>query len=139
LIVEDDPLVSTCLAEVMDAAGWQVVGPVGHLAEALDTAASEDFDAAVLDIDLGGHAVYPVAEVLDARRIPFVFVTGHDPETLPRPYRERPRLGKPFKSAELIGTVARFIAPMAEAHWPAPSREYTSAAFKGDAIKRDPE
>lgn len=115
LIVEDNHLISMLLAEVLGVAGWQVVGPVEHLAAALDTAASEDFDAAVLDVDLGGQAVYPVAAVLDARRIPFAFVTGHGPEALPRPYCERLRLGKPFKLAELIGTVARLMAPAAEA------------------------
>jgi CheY-like chemotaxis protein len=115
LIVEDEYVIATLLANILEEAGWQVVGPVGYLAEALDMAASEDLDAALLDVNLGEQAVYPVAEVLDARNVPFVFVTGCSAEMLLRPYSERPRLGKPFKPAELVGTVACLIPTTAEA------------------------
>ena len=115
LIVEDDCLIATSVAEVLEAAGWQVVGPVGHLAAALDTAASECFDAAVLDVNLHGQAVYPVAEMLSARKVPFVFLTGYGAGALVPPFCERPWLSKPFRAEELIGTVARLIAPVTEA------------------------
>jgi DNA-binding response OmpR family regulator len=113
LVVEDDFLVAKLLAEILESVGWQVVGPVERLARALDAAASEDFDAAVLDVNLGGQTVYPVAEVLDARRVPFVFVTAHGREALPSLFSGRPHLGKPFAPRELIGTVARLVAPVA--------------------------
>ena len=115
LVVEDDLLVATLLAEILESVGWQVVGPVAHLATALDAAASEDFDAAVLDVNLRGQAVYPVAEVLDARRVPFAFVTSCSREALPPLFCRRPHLGKPFAARELIGEVARLLAPEAEA------------------------
>ncbi len=115
LVVEDDFLVASLLAEILESVGWQVVGPVAHLATALDAAASEGIDAAVLDVDLGGQTVYPVAAVLDARRVPFVFVTGCNREALPPLFCGRPHLGKPFAPGELIGTVARLIARQAEA------------------------
>jgi CheY-like chemotaxis protein len=83
LVVEDDFLVATLLAEIFESVGWQVVGPVAHLATALEAAASEGFDAATLDVNLGGQTVYPVAEVLDTRRVPFVFVTACGREGLP--------------------------------------------------------
>jgi DNA-binding response OmpR family regulator len=115
LIVEDDYLIAMMLAETLEAAGWQVVGPIGRLAEAVDTAATEGIDVAVLDINLGGWAVYPVAQVLAARNVPFLFLTGYGTEIVQRPYCERPRLGKPIKAAELIGTVTRLLAPAAGA------------------------
>jgi DNA-binding response OmpR family regulator len=115
LVVEDDYLVAQLLEEILESAGWQVVGPVGHLASAVNAAASEDFDAAVLDVNLGDQTVYPVAEVLDARRVPFVFVTAYGQEILPRLFCERPHIGKPFAPGKLICTVARLIAPAAEA------------------------
>ena len=115
LVVEDNFLVATLLAEVLESVGWQVVGPVAHLAAALDAVASEGFDAAVLDVNLGGQAVYPVAEVLVARRVPFVFVTAYGREALPPLFCGRPHLGKPFLPGELIGTVAHLITPGAEA------------------------
>ena len=115
LVVEDDFLVATLLAEILESAGWQVVGPVAHLAGALDAAVSEDFDAAVLDVNLGDQTVYPVAEVLDARGVPFVFVTAYGREALPRLFCGRPHLGKPFAPRKLIGTVSHLIAPAADA------------------------
>ena len=114
LVVEDDILVATLLAEILESVGWQVVGPVAHLGTALDAAASEGFDAAVLDVNLGGQTVFPLAEVLDARRVPFVFVTACGRETLPPLFCGRPHLGKPFAPGELIGTVARLVVPAAE-------------------------
>src|SRR5215813_8303671 len=115
LVVEDDFLVATLLTEILESVGWQVVGPVAHLGTALDAAASEGFDAAVLDVNLGGQTVYPVAEVLDARRVPFVFVTAYGREALPPLFCRRPHLGKPFAPGELIGTVACLVAPVTEA------------------------
>lgn len=114
LVVEDDFLVASLLAEILESVGWQVVGPVAHLAAALDAAASEGVDAAVLDVDLGGQTVYPVAEVLDARRVPFVFVTAYGREAFPPLFCGRPHLGKPFAPGELIYTVASLIASTAE-------------------------
>jgi CheY-like chemotaxis protein len=115
LVVEDDFLVATLLAEILGSAGWQVVGPVAHMATALDAAASDGFDAAVLDVNLAGQTVYPVAEVLDARQVPFVFVTACGREALPPLFCGRPHLGKPFAPAALIDAVARLIAPAADA------------------------
>jgi len=115
LVVEDDFLVATLLEAILESVGWQVVGPVAHLATALDAAASEGFDAAVLDVNLGGQTVYPVAQVLDARGVPFVFVTACGREALPPLFCGRPHIGKPFARRELIGTLARLTAPAAEA------------------------
>jgi len=115
LVVEDDVLVARLLAETLESVGWQVVGPVAQVAAALDAAASEGLDAAVLDVNLGGQAVFPVAEVLDARRVPFVFVTACGREALSPLFCGRPHLGKPFAPGALIGAVARLMAPTAEA------------------------
>jgi CheY-like chemotaxis protein len=115
LVVEDDFLVARLLAEILESVGWQVVGPVAHLAAALNAAASESFDAAVLDVNLAGQTVYPVAKVLDARRVPFAFVTAYGREALPPLFCRRPHLAKPFVPGELIDTVARLIGRAAEA------------------------
>jgi DNA-binding response OmpR family regulator len=97
----------------LESVGWQV-GPVAHLAAALDAAASGPFDAAVLDVNLGGQTAYPVAKVLDARRVPFVFLTAYGRQALPPLFCRRPYLAKPFAPGELIGTVSRLIAAEAE-------------------------
>jgi DNA-binding response OmpR family regulator len=111
LVVEDDYLIAALIADAVGAVGWQVIGTARDLATALDSAAREDFDAAVLDVNLGGQAVYRVADVLDARKVPFVFVTGYVAHGLSQPYCERPLLAKPFRPGELLDTVTRLIAP----------------------------
>ncbi len=78
LVVEDNHLNAKLVMEVLQLAGWQVVGPVGRLSEAMDIAARNDFAAAVLDVNLAGEDVYPVAAMLSERRVPFAFLTGYD-------------------------------------------------------------
>jgi PAS domain S-box-containing protein len=82
LLVEDEQLVALALSSELSDLGWMVVGPAATLVEAQALLASR-FDAAVLDVNLGGRAVYPVAEALTSKRVPFVFCTGYevaDPE-----------------------------------------------------------
>jgi CheY-like chemotaxis protein len=105
LVVEDDFLVSLLLDDLLTAAGCKVLGPVARLAEALDAAAKERFDAAVLDINLAGEQVYPVADVLAGRRLPFVFVSGYG-DAIPHEYADHPKLGKPFTKEQLRRALA---------------------------------
>jgi len=76
-----------------------------------------------------------VAEVLDARRVPFVFVTSYGREALPPLFCGRPHLGKPFAPGELIGTVARLIAPAAEAEAWTRRSNVTSPSFAGKQLR----
>jgi len=109
LVVEDDYLISTLFDDMLTSAGCVVVGPLPRLADALDAAAKESCDAAVLDVNLGGERVYPVAKILAERHVPFVFVTGYSGEALPREYAEQPRIAKPFKAAQLLGALSNLI------------------------------
>jgi CheY-like chemotaxis protein len=78
-----------------------VVGPIGTAAEALAKATDDHFDAAVLDISLGDGVVYPVADVLATRGVPFVFVTGYDSESVDDRFSEIPILQKPIEREAL--------------------------------------
>jgi DNA-binding response OmpR family regulator len=111
LVVEDEFLVATLIEDMLVAAGCVVAGPIPRLSEALDAVGSGTFDAAVLDVNLGGDRVYPVADVLSRRNVPFVFVTGYSTGVLPCEYAERPRLCKPFKMADLLGKLSSVVAP----------------------------
>jgi hypothetical protein len=64
-------------------------------------AKSKDFDLAILDVNLDGHDVYPVADLIAGRGVPFMFVTGYGGRGLPDSYRGRPTLQKPFQMDEL--------------------------------------
>lgn len=112
LLVEDELLVAMMLEETLHDAGCVVIGPVGRVDKAMDAAEGEAIDVAVLDVNLGGERVYPVAETLARMGVPFVFMTGYDRGVLPAEYAGRPAMRKPFKPAELI----RQLATMLETH-----------------------
>jgi CheY-like chemotaxis protein len=98
LIVEDEYLAATELARALKHHGATVVGPAPDVARALRLLERvERLDGAILDIQLRDERVFPVAEALRARAIPFIFVTGFDPETLPETYRGVPLCTKPIE------------------------------------------
>ena len=90
------------IATLLESANFEIAGTVTTVGEALEFIAGCDIDVALLDGNLRGHAVDEVAEALDKRRIPFLFVSGYGEENLPRDYANRPILTKPFTSADLI-------------------------------------
>ena len=101
LVVEDEYLIRMLLEDMLVDLGYDVVAAVGSIAEASEFAASGDFNAAILDVNLDGQQIYPVAEILAKRGLPFVFVTGYGERSLPEPYRDRPALQKPFQAEQL--------------------------------------
>ena len=111
MVVEDEFLVANLIEHMLEDAGCAVWGPFPRLAEAVDGAAHADCDAAVLDVNLAGERIFPVAEILARRNIPFLFVTGYDGGSLPKEYAGRPRLHKPFRSAELLGALSDLVRP----------------------------
>jgi CheY-like chemotaxis protein len=76
----------------------EVLGPVPEVNDALALLASgaAQPDAAILDVNLGGQMVFPVVEVLRQRGVPFIFLTGYDPWSLPQAYADVPCFEKPF-------------------------------------------
>jgi DNA-binding response OmpR family regulator len=77
LLVEDEPMIAFALEDMVIEMGYSVVGPAFRLAEALDLAGSERFEAAVLDVNLNEQRSFPVADLLRERGIPFLFATGY--------------------------------------------------------------
>jgi CheY-like chemotaxis protein len=92
-----------------------VVALVAGLDEALSVAAREPLDAAVLDVNLAGREVYPAADRLAARGVPFVFATGYGPQGIRDGYRDRPALQKPFEPQELARALTRAVREAAAA------------------------
>jgi CheY-like chemotaxis protein len=97
----------------LEDAGCIVSGPIPRLSEAVDAARVDDCDAAVLDVNLGGHRVFPVAEVLSRRQIPFVLVTGYATNSLPDQFHAHPTLRKPFRNDQLLNAVSNLVKPAA--------------------------
>lgn len=101
LIVEDEMLVAMFIEDTVLDLGHQVVGPAMRLETALDIAASEDIDFAILDINLAGKQSFPVADRLCERGIPFMFASGYGAAGLTAPYQEAPVLQKPFAPEQI--------------------------------------
>jgi PAS domain S-box-containing protein len=97
LLVEDEALVAMMIQEFLSECGRAVVGPIGTAAEALAAARQGDFDGAILDINLGDGMAYPVAEILAARGVPFVFLTGYEADTIDDRFSAVPILQKPIE------------------------------------------
>jgi len=97
LLVEDEALVAMMIQECLVDFGYQVIGPVCTASDAVTKAKDAYFEAAVLDINLGDGAVYPIADILTARGVPFVFVTGYDVDSIEPRYRKIPILQKPIE------------------------------------------
>ena len=110
LVVEDEYLIRMLLEDMLADLGYAVAGAVGTIAEASPVAAAGTFDVAILDVNVDGEEVYPVADILAQRGLPFVFVTGYGEGSLPAKYRSRPALQKPFQSEQLRATLAGLLA-----------------------------
>jgi DNA-binding response OmpR family regulator len=111
MIVEDEYLLGISMYDELEAAGATVIGPVGSIDDALHVLASCEIDVAVLDVNLQGLHVYPVADVLRNVGVPFIFATGYEREFLPERYRSAPCVQKPLDLASLCGTIQDLIAP----------------------------
>jgi len=101
LVVEDEALVAMMLQEFLTEHGHSVVGPIGRATEALVAAKETDYDAAILDINLGDGIAYPVADILSARGVPFVFITGYEADTVDDRFSHVPVLQKPIERQAL--------------------------------------
>jgi PAS domain S-box-containing protein len=102
LVVEDESLVALALVDVLKDLGYEVVGPCSSVPEALNTIANVTFDAAILDLNLKGEMVYPAAEMLQSRNIPFVFMTGYGAEGIDTRFRQVSALQKPVERESFV-------------------------------------
>ena len=105
LLVEDEVLVAMYVEDLLEEAGCRVVGPVPRLEQALSTVAETPLDLAILDVNLNGDHVWPVADALRARGVPHVFLTGYTGDTVPGEHADTRRLTKPIKAADLYETL----------------------------------
>lgn len=111
LIVEDSFLIAEDIADVLRSRGCEVCGPHARIARALPSARGESLDGALLDVRLGEELCFPIAEVLEGRGVPFLFLSGYGGvEVLPSRFRRRPFVAKPFHEAELLALMCAGFA-----------------------------
>jgi CheY-like chemotaxis protein len=111
LVVEDEIFLAQELYDSLTEAGALVVGPARSVGQALALLdATTDLDGAVLDINLNGETVYPVADLLAKRGVPFVFATAYDQAVVPAPFGSVPHCQKPVDSAKVADALGKAIA-----------------------------
>jgi CheY-like chemotaxis protein len=113
LIVEDEALVAMMLEDMLSDLGCVVVDVAGSVARGLALVgdATIDLDAAVLDVNLGGEKVYPVAEKLAVSGVPFIFSTGYGAAGIASGFAGIPALAKPFNVQALEAALVSVLAP----------------------------
>jgi CheY-like chemotaxis protein len=102
LLVEDETLVRMMVADMLAELGCQVVAEAGRIDEGIRLARSTEFDLAILDVNINGEMIFPVAEEIKARDRPIIFATGYG--DLPEEYQRHPTLRKPFQ-LEVLGNM----------------------------------
>src|SRR6266404_5091137 len=104
-LVEDEVMIRMMVVDMLAELGYSVAAEAGDINEAIRLAKATEFDVAILDVNVNGKVISPVAELIEARNRPFIFATGYGSSGLPEQYRDRPALQKPFQ----LETLGRMI------------------------------
>jgi DNA-binding response OmpR family regulator len=111
LLVEDEALVGLMIADFLREIGYRVIGPFTKTEDGIQVAKTARLAAAVLDVNIGGEEIYPLAECLVRRNIPFIFVTGYGADSIDRRFSDVPVLQKPVDRELLRRVLATRMAP----------------------------
>ncbi len=111
LVVEDEPLLAMTSADLLADSGCAVAGPVSSVKQGMQIIEQEAIDGAILDINLRGEMVFPLADALAERSIPFVYVTGYG-KLLRACNHGRPVLQKPYRNQQLLEIIGEWRPPL---------------------------
>ena len=111
LVVEDEMLVLMSIEDMLADLGCESVSAAATVNQALALVEAQTFDAALVDVNLGGTKSYSVADALEARGVPFLFSTGYSGQSVKEGYRDRPVLGKPYSAADLAEMLTGLLRP----------------------------
>ena len=113
LIAEDEYTIAMFLADYLELQGAEVVGPAGNLDALAELVDQQPIDAALLDINLGGEMVYPLADRLIQAGVPFLLTSGYDDNIPPR-FADAPRCSKPYRLETLNQALRDTLARRAD-------------------------
>jgi DNA-binding response OmpR family regulator len=108
-VVEDEPMIRMMVADMLEELGHTVVVEAAHIDQALELAQSAEFDLVILDVNLKGKLITPVAELIKALRRPIIFATGYGSEGVPEDFRDLPALPKPFQLEALATEIDKVL------------------------------
>lgn len=109
LVVEDEMLVMMAIEDTLADLGCSSIAVAGSIDQALELISANDFDLAMLDVNLGGQRSYPVARALDLRGVPFAFSTGYSEHGVGQDFGDRPVLTKPYNKHRLVAVLSALL------------------------------
>jgi CheY-like chemotaxis protein len=112
-VVEDEPMIRILLMDMLGEMGCRVAAEAGDVEAAAKLAQSTEFDLAILDVNLKGKLITPVAELIRARELPIIFATGYGSRGLPEEFRDFPALSKPYQLEALAAMIDKVMHPRA--------------------------
>jgi FixJ family two-component response regulator len=101
-VLEDEALIAMEIEAMLRVAGYRVIGPAGSVEQAMEIAKDLTGGCALLDVNLDGSSVAPVAELLEERGVPFALVTGYDVSSVPEQFRSKIIIRKPFTERDIF-------------------------------------
>ncbi len=113
LLVEDEVMIRMMVADMLTELGYTVVAEAGDIDEAIRLVQATDFDIAILDVNVNGKLISPVAEAVTLRGRPLIFATGYGSSGLPEKFRDSPTLQKPFQVQTLARTIETVLKGVA--------------------------
>lgn len=111
LVVEDEAVVAMLLEDMLGDLGCVAVGPAMTLKLGTELAQKEKIDVAILDVNVAGERVYPIAEILAVREVPMIFATGYGEGGLQDPWRGRPTVQKPYTEGDIVRALQTVFTP----------------------------
>jgi DNA-binding response OmpR family regulator len=110
-VVEDEPMIRMLLIDMLDQLGCHLAAEAGDVEKAVKLAQSSEFGLAILDVNLKGKLITPVAVLIRARELPIIFASGYGSEGLPEEFRDFPALPKPYQIDGLAGIIDKVMHP----------------------------
>jgi CheY-like chemotaxis protein len=108
-LLEDEALIRMMISEMLEELGHRIVAQTSSIQEGKALAETAVFDLALLDVNVAGDSIAPVAEIIAQRGLPFLFVTGYAQSALPEQFKDRPVLQKPFTLLKLKDAIGRIV------------------------------
>jgi DNA-binding response OmpR family regulator len=112
-LVEDEGMIRMMVTDMLEELGHTIAAEAARIDQALELAGSAEFDLAVLDVNLNGKIITPVADLIRARGRSIIFATGYGSEGLPDQFRDFPALQKPFQLEDLAAMIDEVMGPRA--------------------------
>ena len=114
-LVEDEVMIRMMVADMLEELGYKIAAEAGDITEAMRLAQATEFDIAILDVNVNGKVISPVADVIKAKGCPFIFATGYGTTGLTEPFQQYLTLQKPFEIHELERAIRFALAPSSAA------------------------